>query len=78
MEQKTALTDFDKYKTDLPTIAVAIPAYRAARYISAVLRGIPEFVSFIVVVDDCSPDNTAEVVKQSDDIRVEVLRNEKI
>jgi dolichol-phosphate mannosyltransferase len=77
MEQNTALPDFNRYKIDLPTIAVVIPAYRAARYISTVLSGIPEFVSFIVVVDDCSSDNTAEVVKQSDDTRVEILRNEK-
>lgn len=75
MEQKTALPDFNRYKTDPPTITPVIPAYRAARCISIVLTGIPKFVSFIVVVDDYSPDNTAELVKQSHDIWVEVLRN---
>jgi dolichol-phosphate mannosyltransferase len=45
-------------------VAVVIPAYRAAAHIASVLRGIPEFVAWIVVVEDCSPDNTAAVVQE--------------
>ena len=43
-------------------VAVVIPAYRAAAHIAGVLRGIPDFVAWIVVVEDCSPDDTAAVV----------------
>lgn len=73
MEQKTAFPVFDTQDKDLPIIAVVIPAYRAAKHILTVLKGIPEFVSIIVVVDDCSPDNTSELVKQSKDARVELV-----
>jgi dolichol-phosphate mannosyltransferase len=59
-------------------IAVVIPAYRAERHIAGVLRGIPGFVSWIVVVDDCSPDNTAEIVEEAarDDSRIVLIRHE--
>jgi dolichol-phosphate mannosyltransferase len=53
-------------KIDVPRdvhVAVVIPAYRAAAHIADVLRGIPPFVAWIIVVDDCSPDDTATVVQ---------------
>jgi glycosyltransferase involved in cell wall biosynthesis len=40
-------------------IVVVIPAFRAAPHLERVVRGIPAFVAQIVVVDDCSPDDTA-------------------
>jgi len=49
------------------TIAVVIPAYRSEKHIRGVLDGIPLFVSFIVVVDDCSPDGVAELVRSYGD-----------
>lgn len=49
-------------KSDMPKIAVVIPAYRAAASIEKVIRGIPAWVDLIVVVDDGSDDNTAELV----------------
>jgi dolichol-phosphate mannosyltransferase len=45
-------------------IAVVIPAYQAEKHIRHVLEGIPDFVTGVVVVDDCSPDNTVEVVQE--------------
>ena len=57
-------------------IAVVIPAFRVARHIANVIRGIPEFISEIVVVDDASPDDTAEVVGGLADPRVHLLRHE--
>ena len=58
-------------------VAVVIPAYRAAAHIAGVLRGIPEFVAWIVVVEDCSPDNTAAVVQEESrrDPRIRLLRH---
>jgi dolichol-phosphate mannosyltransferase len=60
-------------------VAVVIPAYRAAAHIAEVLRGIPEFVARIVVVDDCSPDETAAVVQEESrrDPRIRLLRHEE-
>ncbi len=47
-----------------PKIFIVIPAYRAEAALPAVLQRIPERVSGIIVVDDCSPDSTVQVVEQ--------------
>ena len=46
------------------TIAVVIPAYNEEKQISKVIETMPDFVDRIVVVNDCSTDNTTEIVKQ--------------
>jgi glycosyltransferase involved in cell wall biosynthesis len=57
----------------VPVVAVIVPAYRAATHIRKVLAGIPSFVTYIVVVDDCSPDDTAELVEAWPDPRVHLV-----
>ena len=44
------------------TIAVVVPAYNEERQIRQVLETMPDFVDRIIVVNDCSTDNTAAVV----------------
>ena len=56
-----------------PIVAVVIPAYNVAEHILEVLVGIPRFVSHIIVVNDCSSDETAELVRAWDDTRVQLL-----
>ena len=58
-------------------IAVVIPAHRVESHIAGVLRGIPEFVSWIVVVDDRSPDKTGEIVEAEArrDPRIRLVRH---
>lgn len=46
------------------TIAVVVPAYNEERQILAVLKTMPDFVDRIIVVNDCSTDRTAEIVKE--------------
>ena len=46
------------------TIAVVVPCHNEAALIGNVVRGIPSFVDRIIVVDDASTDNTADVVEQ--------------
>ena len=46
------------------TIAVVVPAYNEEKQISKVITTMPEFVDRIIVVNDCSKDQTAEVVKE--------------
>lgn len=41
-------------------VAVVIPAFREAAAIAEVVRGARRHVSSVLVVDDCSPDATAE------------------
>ena len=58
-------------------IGVIIPAFRAEKHILKVLAGIPRFVSFIIVVDDCSPDHTAELVETCLDSRIYLVSHGK-
>lgn len=59
-----------------PCIAVVIPAYKAEKLITKTISRIPPFVSQIIVVNDCSPDHTAELVQASDDARVFLISHE--
>src|SRR5688500_18428966 len=45
------------------TVATLIPAYNEERQIAGVLRTIPPYVDYVVVVDDGSTDRTVEVVR---------------
>jgi glycosyltransferase involved in cell wall biosynthesis len=45
-------------------IAVVIPAYNEELLIGKVIATMPDYVDFIVVVDDKSRDNTAQVVQE--------------
>ena len=56
-------TSLGKYQSQ-PIVAVVIPAYRAEHHLAKVLESVPELVSQIIVVDDCSPDQTAVIATQ--------------
>lgn len=45
-------------------IAVVVPAYNEETQISVVIDTMPEFVDRIIVVNDCSKDRTADIVKE--------------
>jgi glycosyltransferase involved in cell wall biosynthesis len=66
--------NFSKFK-----IAVVIPVYRAENEIRSVLLGIPRFVRHIIVVDDASPDSSADLViaAAKKDKRISLVRHEK-
>jgi glycosyltransferase involved in cell wall biosynthesis len=69
----SAEINFRKY-----SIAAVIPAYRVEGHIESVLRGLPAFVKHILVVDDASPDATAQLVTAAArrDRRIQLLRHE--
>jgi glycosyltransferase involved in cell wall biosynthesis len=56
-------------------IAVIVPAYREERLIGATLRGIPDFVDAIYVIDDASDDGTSRAALDAGDARVRVCRH---
>ena len=64
--------DLESYK-----IAIIIPAYRVERDIENVLTGLPAYIKHIIVVDDASPDSTADRVTAlaQKDIRLTLIRH---
>ncbi len=46
------------------TVAVVVPVYNEEKLIRRVIETMPSFVDTIVVVDDCSEDNTPNVVRE--------------
>ncbi len=60
-------------------IAAVIPAYRVERDIQNVICGLPPFLAHIIVVDDASPDSTADHVTASakEDERVVLIRHDQ-
>ena len=60
-------------------IAAVIPAYKVERDLEAVLRGLPPYIKHIVVVDDASPDSSAEIAAEAakDDRRIVLIRHSK-
>lgn len=59
------------------TIAAVIPCYRVEREIQSVLQAIPSYIKHIIVVDDASPDSTADLVSASakEDGRILLVRH---
>jgi glycosyltransferase involved in cell wall biosynthesis len=58
-------------------VAVVVPAYDEERLVGETLRGMPEFVDRVYVVDDASRDATAERARKVEDTRVEVITHER-
>lgn len=65
---------YSEYRT-----AVVIPAYRVERDIQDVLCGIPPYIAHIIVVDDASPDSSADLVTAAaqTDKRIHLIRHDR-
>jgi glycosyltransferase involved in cell wall biosynthesis len=58
-------------------VAVVVPAHNEEKLIAETIRGIPEFVDRVYVVDDLSSDGTVEAVRALGDPRVELIEHER-
>ena len=63
-------------KLETTRIGIVVPAYNEELLIAETLRGIPEYVDKIYVIDDASIDRTGEIVKKFGDPRVVYFRHE--
>jgi glycosyltransferase involved in cell wall biosynthesis len=57
-------------------VAAVVPAYKEELMISRVIETMPEYVDDIVIVDDCSPDDTSGAVERVGSDRVTLIRHE--
>lgn len=57
-------------------VAAVVPAYNEERMIATVIETMPEWVDHIVIVDDCSPDDTSGAVRRAASPRVTLIRHE--
>ncbi len=58
-------------------IGVVVPAYNEEMLIEETLKGIPDYVKRIYVIDDCSKDRTPDILKGMTDPRIVAFRHEK-
>lgn len=58
-------------------VAVVIPAFNEQARIGATLAGIPAFVDDVVVVDDCSKDETRHVVQRLAEPRLALVVHDR-
>lgn len=63
-----------------PKISVIVPMYNVEKYLSLCISSIlnQTFKDFeLILIDDCSTDNTLKVAESFSDSRIRILRNEK-
>ncbi len=60
-------------------LAVVIPAYKVEKQIASTLTRIPAYIRHIIVINDASPDKTAEIVADvaQNDARIILLTHQK-
>jgi dolichol-phosphate mannosyltransferase len=59
------------------SIAIVIPSYNAAITIKSVIKKVPDYVDWIIVVNDASVDNTIDVVMSINDSRMVLISHKK-
>lgn len=69
---------FEKMNAHAPLVSVILPAYNAAKTISETIQSVlnQDFIDWeLLVINDGSIDNTAEIVSSFSDERIHLIRN---
>ena len=68
-----------KIQPNTPSVTFLVPCYKLAHYLEECVGSIiaQTYKDFeVLILDDCSPDNTSEIAKSFVDPRVRYIRNE--
>lgn len=63
-----------------PRVSVIMPVFKVERYLAAAIESVlaQQFPDFeLILVDDASPDTSADVIREFDDVRIRYLRHEQ-
>lgn len=59
------------------TIGVVIPCYKVSKHISKVIAAIPDYVDYIILVDDCCPERSGDIAREIiQDPRLKVIKHD--
>ena len=64
----------------MPRVTVLMPTYNVAPYVREAIDSVMQqtYTDFeLLVIDDCSTDDTVSVVRSIDDPRIHIVQNEK-
>jgi glycosyltransferase involved in cell wall biosynthesis len=59
------------------SVAVVVPAHNEEALIGKTITTLPDFVDHVIVIDDCSTDDTSKQVVEVGDPRVTLIRHEQ-
>ena len=65
---------------ELPLVSVIMPAYNAEKYIAEAIESViaQTYTNWeLIVVDDCSTDNTEKIVRGFNDCRIVIIKNDR-
>ncbi|MBE6548115.1 MAG: glycosyltransferase family 2 protein [Ruminococcaceae bacterium] len=78
--EKTSKEIFAEGASDYGLVSVIMPCYNSAEYIAASIDSVVSqtYKNWeLIIVDDCSTDNSTEIIENYGDDRIVLLRNEK-
>lgn len=58
-------------------IAAVVPAYNEEKLIGRTILSMPDWIDFIIVINDCSTDQTLARVQEINDPRISIINHEK-
>ncbi|MHA1224083.1 MAG: glycosyltransferase family 2 protein [Candidatus Heimdallarchaeaceae archaeon] len=58
-------------------VSITIPVYNESKHIQEVIENIPNYIDFIVVIDDASTDNTLRILNDINEKRLYIIKHDR-